>query len=271
MGPRPRGCEATLVGVGGDARREVRLELTDPRFWAFAGVVAVAFAAEATAGFGATVIALALGIHLYPVKTLLPVFVPLGLFVSSWLAWRGRAHVQRRLLLARILPWMGLGLVVGFSIFEWASQELLRRLFGAFVVTLASVELWRLLREDRVVREIPAPAATAALLGAGVMHGMFSTGGPLLVWALGRGIPEKRAFRATLSCVWLVLGCALTTAYATSGRLDAGTLHATGALIPVLGAAIAAGEWAHHRLDERRFRVLVYALLLASGLSGLLA
>jgi uncharacterized membrane protein YfcA len=246
------------------------MELADPRFWAFAGVVALAFAAEATTGFGATVIALALGLHLFPLGEVLPVFVPLGLFMSSWLVLRGRAHVDRRLLLFRILPWMGLGLAVGLTIFERASHELLRRAFGLFVVTLAAIELWRLLRASTASREVSRPAATAALLGAGVMHGMFSTGGPLLVWALGKSLPEKRAFRATLSCVWLVLGSALTTAYATSGRLDGGTLRATAALLPVLGVAIAAGEWAHHRLDERRFRVIVYALLLGSGTSSLL-
>ena len=244
--------------------------MAEPRFWLFAGVVAIAFAAEATTGFGATVIALALGIHLFPLGELLPVFVPLGLFVSSWLVLRGRAHVNRPLLLARILPWMGLGLAVGLTIFERASHELLRRAFGIFVVTLAAIELWRLVRGSGVSREVSPPAATAALLGAGVIHGMFSTGGPLLVWALGKSLPDKRAFRATLSCVWLVLGSALTLAYALNGRLDGETLRATAALLPVLGVAIGAGEWAHHRLDERRFRVLVYALLLGSGASSLL-
>jgi hypothetical protein len=215
------------------------------------------------------VIALALGIHLYPLGELLPVFVPLGLLLSSWLALRGRAHVDGRLLLARILPWMGLGLAVGLAVFERASGELLRRVFGAFVVTLAGLELWRLVRENGVARELPRPAATAALLGAGVMHGMFSTGGPLLVWALGRSLATKRAFRATLACVWLVLGSALTTAYALGGRLDGHSLRATATLVPVLGAAIAAGEWAHQRLDERRFRFLIYTLLLAAGASSL--
>lgn len=244
--------------------------MSEPRFWLFAGIVAIAFAAEATTGFGATVIALALGIHLFPLGELLPVFVPLGLVVSTWLVLRGRAHVQRRLLLRRILPWMGLGLCVGLFVFERASHERLRQLFGAFVVTLAGVELWRLLRESSVTRELSPPTATAALLGAGVMHGMFSTGGPLLVWALGRSLPDKRAFRATLSCVWLVLGSALTTAYALDDRLDGRTLRATAALVPVLGVALTAGEWAHHRLDERLFRMLVYALLLGSGASSLL-
>lgn len=201
---------------------------------------------------------------------MLPVFVPLGLFLSAWIVSRSRAHVDLSLLRARILPWMGLGLVLGLALFERASHELLRRAFGAFVVTLAAVELWRLARERLVTREVSPPAAKAALLGAGVMHGLFSTGGPLLVWAVGQSLPDKRAFRATLQCVWLVMGGALCLAYAWNGHLDGRTLRATAALLPVLGLAIAAGEWAHHRLDEHRFRVIVYGLLLAAGASSLL-
>ncbi len=246
------------------------MELADPRFWAFAAIVALAFSVEATIGFGATMIAVALGVHLFPLGELLPVFVPLGLVMSSWLVVRNRAFVDRRLLLGRILPWMGLGLLVGLVIFETASHELLRRLFGGFVAVLAGLELRRLLRTDQQRPGVAPRAATPAMIGAGVIHGMFSTGGPLLVWALGRTLTEKRVFRATLVCVWLVLGSMLTLSYAWNDRLGAHTLRATASLVPVLGVAFVLGDWAHHRLDERRFRVLVYVLLLGAGLSSLL-
>lgn len=245
------------------------MEPSDPRFWAFAAIVALAFSVEATVGFGATLIAVALGVHLFPLGTLLPVFVPLGLVVSSWLALRGRSFVDRRLLLARILPWMVAGLAIGQLIFESAPHEILRRVFGGFVVALAALELFRLARGIEGEPAVAPRAATPALFGAGVIHGMFSTGGPLLVWALGRSLVEKRSFRATLACVFLVLASLLTLSFAWNGRLGAHTLPATAALLPVLAVALGAGEWAHHRLDERRFRVLVYGLLLAAGLSSL--
>jgi uncharacterized membrane protein YfcA len=245
------------------------LELADPRFWVFAGIVALAFSVEATAGFGATMIAVALGTHLFALGEVLPVFVPLNILVSSWLALRGRTFVDRRLLLARVLPLMGTGLAVGLYIFESVSHELLRRVFGAVVVVLAVLELRRLARSGQEDPAVAPRAATPALLGAGVIHGMFSTGGPLLVWALGRRLIEKRAFRATLACVFVVLASTLTLSYAANDRLDAHTLRATAALVPVLVFALAVGEWAHHRIDEHRFRVLVYVLLLAAGLSSL--
>ena len=246
------------------------MELADPRFWAFAAIVALAFSVEATVGFGATMIAVALGVHLFSLGELLPVFVPLNVLVSSFLAVRGRAFVDRRLLLARILPRMGLGLAVGLVIFENAPHDLLRRIFAALVIALAALELVRIARGRQDDPGVAPRAAGAVLVGAGVIHGMFSTGGPLVVWALGRSLTGKRAFRATLACVWLVLASTLTLAYTANDRIDGETLRATATLIPVLAVALSVGEWAHHRLDERRFRVLVYMLLLGAGFSSLL-
>jgi uncharacterized membrane protein YfcA len=62
----------------------------------------------------------------------------------------------------------------------------------------------------------------------------------------------------------------LTAAYAVSGRLTGGALVATAALVPVLAVAVPLGEWAHVRLDETRFRRIVFVLLLGAGLTNAL-
>jgi uncharacterized membrane protein YfcA len=246
------------------------MPLDAPAFWLLAVIVAGAFAVEAATGFGATVIAIALGVHLFPLDALLPVLVPLGLVLSATIAWRERAHLDRSLLLRRILPLMTVGLLVGLSLFESASNETLRRAFGAFVVGVSALELWRARGAGTASPPLAPTAEGAALIGAGVIHGLFSTGGPLLVYALGRTAIPKRTFRATLSTLWLVMGTVLSAAYAWNGHLGAATLSATAALLPVLGLALLAGNWLHHRLDEDRFRTLVYSLLLLAGFTNLL-
>jgi uncharacterized membrane protein YfcA len=198
------------------------------------------------------------------------VIVPLGLVLSASIAWRERAHTDRRLLLRRILPLMIVGLAFGLAIFETASNTALQRVFGAFLVVVAALELWRTRAAAPAAPALPPALHAAALLGAGVIHGLFSSGGPLLVYALGRAPVAKRAFRATLSTVWVVMATALSTAYALRGHVDVGTLKATAALLPVLGIAFVAGNWLHGRLDELRFRKFVYVLLLAAGLTSLL-
>lgn len=244
------------------------MDLADPRFWTLAAVVAGAFAVEAATGFGATVLAVTLGVHLFPLEVLLPVIVPLGVTLSAFNAWRLRGHVDRALLARRILPLMGAGLVVGLVIFERASSSALQRAYGVFVVGVAASELWRMRHATDEPRPLPAIATRSAILGAGVIHGLFSSGGPLLVYALGRLPIDKAVFRATLSTLWMLLGTALSVAYAWNGRVGRETLVASAALVPVLGVALVLGEWAHRRLDEQRFRIVVYALLVVAGLTN---
>jgi uncharacterized membrane protein YfcA len=247
----------------------------ETRFLVLAAIVMLAFATEAATGFGATVITLALAVSLIPIDAVLPVIVPLNLAMSVWIVTRERAHLDRALLWRRILPLMGAGLVVGLALFEGASVASLQRAFGAFVVVVAAEGLWRLRGgangEDTGTSATPLspPVRGAAILGAGVIHGLFASGGPLLVWALGRSSLAKRGFRATLQGVWLVLGAGLVAAYAVRGRLDAASLTASAALLPVVALAVALGDFAHHRLDELRFRRVVFALLLVAGATSL--
>lgn len=244
------------------------MDTADPQFWLLAAIVGGAFAIEATTGFGATILIVTLGVHLFPLPTLLAVIVPLGLVLSVSIAWRNRAHVDRALVVRRILPLMGVGLAIGLAIFERASNDGLRRVFGCFVVAVATSELWRTLRTPGAAKLLPPAVTRIAIFVAGVIHGLFSSGGPLLVYALGRLPIEKRVFRATLSTVWIVLGTALTIAYAWQGHVGTNSLIATATLLPVLAIAFVAGEWAHHRLDETKFRILIYALLVVAGVTN---
>jgi hypothetical protein len=60
----------------------------------------------------------------------------------------------------------------------------------------------------------------------------------------------------------------LTATYAWNGHVTRDSLLASGALLPVLGVSFLVGDWAHHRLDEVRFRLLVNLLLLGAGLTN---
>lgn len=270
-----------MARPAGAGYRPPPVALDDPRFALLALCVLAGFAAEATVGFGAVVITLALASVLYPLDVLLATIVPLNLSLSLVIAARHHDHADRRLILRRILPAMAAGMAVGFALLEVAPRALLQRLFGGFVTALAGFELARLglrvrrraARDDDELNAAGRRRAgleTAALLGAGVTHGLFSSGGPLLVWSLERTGLSKSVFRSTLSIVWIVLGVALNAGYALAGRLTEASLLAAAALLPVVGLAIVAGEWLHHRLDETWFRRAIFALLLVAGLANLL-
>lgn len=226
--------------------------------------VFLAFVVEATAGFGATLVTVTIAAQFYEVDEVLAIFVPVNILLSATLVARNAALVDRSLLLRRVLPWMGLGFVLGLAAFRLHGEGWIKGVFGVFVVVLSVIELRR---GTAPAAPIPPRIRAAALVGAGLIHGLFACGGPLLVWVLGREIEDKGRFRATLSTVWLVLGLVLVGGYTASGTLTVTTLGTSALLLGPLAAGLLVGDRLHRWVDPVRFRRGVYALLLLAGLS----
>jgi uncharacterized membrane protein YfcA len=231
---------------------------------ALAAIVLVAFATEAALGFGAMVISVALAAQLIPLELLLPVMVPLNLCLSIYLAVRYARAIDVRFLLRRILPPVVLGFPLGFLAFARLPGPLLVRVFGGFVIILASLELLRAARRREAAR-LGAAARIALLFVGGVVHGAFSTGGPFVVYVTGREVEDKQVFRATLSGLWVLLGSALCISYAASGAIGVDSMSASAVLAVPAAAGLLVGEWAHARAQATTFRIALFVMLLVAG------
>ncbi|MBI5524711.1 MAG: sulfite exporter TauE/SafE family protein [Deltaproteobacteria bacterium] len=231
-----------------------------------AGIILAAQTVETVTGFGATVIALALGVHLVSLPALVVTLVMIGIVQSSWIVVRGFRQAAWRTLLTRIIPICAVGLIAGRLFSASAGVDRLKTVLGGFVVAVASLELSILLRGARPPSPLPAPAGIALLAGGGFFHGVFASGGPLVVMYAGRAIPEKAAFRATLSVLWLVLNVALLATFAVRHEIDAASVRLAVWLLFPLAAGIGAGELIHRRVNETVFKVVVQSLLLATGI-----
>lgn len=228
-----------------------------------AALVFAGFLIEAAAGFGGMVVALTIGALWLPLGKLLGVLVPVNLALSTYLLLRGLRHVEWRFLMRRLLPLMAVGLAAGMLLARFTRTDWLKPVFAFFVVVVAAQQLVQLKSAAAPVRLSPWVAG-AWLFGGGLIHGVFATGGPPTVYVASRELPEKAVFRASLSAVWVVLNVLLLPRLWSEGSLQPST---SALLLVPLGAGIACGEWVHHRLDERRFRVAVAGLLLAAGLT----
>lgn len=230
-------------------------------------IVTLAFTVEATAGFGATVITLTLASGFLPLDEVLAAIVPVNLALSLLLCWRNRAHIDGGVLRQSVARWMLPGVLVGLTLFSLHEQVWIKAVFGALVLGLAALELGRMLFSGQNAGPLPEATRIAALLGAGVIHGLFSCGGPLLVWVVGRELPDKGRFRATLSATWSALNLLLVLRYLLAGTITASSLTQSAALVPALIVGLALGQRLHVRLDPRRFRLGVFGLLLLAGAS----
>lgn len=228
-------------------------------------IVALAFTSETALGFGATIITVALGSFFMPLNDLLPAFVPLNVGLSVVLVARTHSFASFRTLGLHVLPWMLLGLPLGIIGARRLPEEHLKLVFGVFVVMLAAIEL---------TKKPPAPVdrptytiIDRALLGlGGIVHGAFATGGPMVVFVLGRTIGQQKAvFRATLSVLWLVLNTILLVTFIVEGRISGGSTRTTLFFAGSLAVGFGMGELLFRRVSGERFRSLVFAMLGAAG------
>lgn len=238
--------------------------------WLWLGLfILVAYTVEAVTGFGSIVIALSLGTLMLPMSEVLVVLVPLNIFMSGYLTLRHRRFIHKPTLLRVILPLMAAGTLAGYLLRPALGDTVSKMLFGVLIIWFASRELWLMCRAQ--AREAHPRWLTRLLVGgAGVTHGLFASGGPLLVYALAGASLDKARFRATLVCVWFCLNSLLTLVFLLDGSLLP-ALPRVLWYMPLLVAGVVLGEWLHRHTHEQRFRQIVYVLLLFTGASLIVA
>lgn len=225
-------------------------------------IALVAFGTEGAIGFGGTVIAASVGAQLIPLEELLPAFVPLNLALSAYLLARGWDAIAWRMLLVDIAPPVAIGAAAGLALFHLPAKGALALGFGVFVAGLAVLQLLR-------PADKPLPRIWQLVLIAlgGVAHGLFGTGGPMIVYVTRRRLADKRAFRATLAVLWFVLNTALLVNFLSMDLYRASTMDLGIALAIAIGPGLWLGERVHRALDATKFERVVWGLLLAAGLA----
>ena len=198
-------------------------------------------------GFAGTILAMPPSLMLVGYDTAKPVLNVLGLLSGIYVFAGHRKHVCWGEL-KKIVAVMAAGIVGGIFLkgFFAGRERALYALLGLFVVCLSLQGLHKLWRDWLGTQEDAAAGAEAAaeakaaagaktaeakaaaegkaagpdkaglylLLGlAGIVHGIFVSGGPLLIGYLTKRIQDKVSFRATISTVWGVLNTIILYLY----------------------------------------------------------
>jgi conserved domain protein len=103
-----------------------------------------------------------------------------------------------------------------------------------------------------------------------VIHGMFVSGGALLVVYAAQVLKEKEEFRATLAPVWVVLNSILLVSQVRQGVFTEGNIRLILISIIPLFMATWLGKKLVKKVSQKVFLNLTYVLLLVSGLSLIL-
>ena len=231
----------------------------------FAAVVlVVAYAVRGTAGFGGQALAvplLALVLPLHVMVSAVVVLTALAAFghTREWskIEWRE---------IARLLPYTLLGVACGLLLLKEVDVQLLTRAFGVFVLLYAGFSLATATRPVRIAERFRWPARVVLGFLAGAAGAAFgAAAGPLYAMHFGSLRLEKDAFRVTITAILTIQGLVRIAGYAHLGFYNETVFTLILAGLPLMAIGTRLGHWLSSRLDERRFNVVVNALLLASG------
>ena len=231
-------------------------------------ILVLAHLVETTLGFGDTIISLAFGLFLFPLDVLLPALVALAILQSAWLVIRWHRQVNWRLLLITVLPLAFVGMLAGILIRGYANATVLIVLLGVFIMLVSAVELIGLYIRKSAAGRLSRYLAVPVILGGGIFHGLFATGGPLVVYYAGREIHEPQAFLGTLAVLWLILNVILYITMWVSGSAGVQSLQLAALVLPGFIAGVVIGSLI--KVKELTFKTLTWSVLFIVGMIQLI-
>lgn len=224
-------------------------------------VLFVANVVQAVTGFAGTLLAMPpamMLIGVYEAKVILNIMAFLSCLI---LAVKNYRNIQWKILF-NIIVYMAIGMFAGIWLFERLSFSLLLPAYGVMILLIALKKMF-VKKEIKMTRFM----LNGILLAAGVIHGMFVSGGALLVVYASAVLKDKENFRATVASVWVVLNTGLMISDILQGYMTSEVMKMTGISILPLFLAIYFGNKIHEKIDQKLFMKITYILLFASGVS----
>lgn len=214
---------------------------------------------QAITGFAGNIFCMPVGTHMLGLHESVSVLNAMGFFACGLLGVLNIKHVNWRELgkiVGIMLPFVLLGIWLDTVL----PLDALLIIYGAVIVAVGVKNLMQ-----KQQRFLPEWALVAVVVGAGLIQGMFVSGGALLVIYAVQKIRDKQQFRATLSMVWAILNLIYAVIALQQGHFTPDVVQVIACCVPLAILATFLGNKLQARISQQRFLTLTYALLIAIG------
>jgi uncharacterized membrane protein YfcA len=235
-----------------------------PEILAVAAVITAAtYLVFGLTGFGSTVLALPLLVHVVPLKFAVPLLLLLDFLACIFLISRVRKGLRLDEL-AWLLPFMLAGIALGLTLLIRLPEAPLLATLGIFLLAYAVYGATRRAGPVRLSRLWSAPIG----LAAGVLGALFGTGGVLTALYVGARLDDKNELRATAAGAVLINTSTRVVLFGASGLLTQdGMLTSVLFLLPSLVFGLFVGNRLHAAVQTAVVFRVVYMVLAVAGVS----
>ena len=259
----------------------------EARYTLFFVVIFFANIIQAITGFAGTTLAMPFSIILVGGEEARVILNILGIVSSIGVVILNRKSIVWKEVL-KICLVMGVGMAIGFVIIHFANvpKQILYFILAGVILLFAAIGVYNTFfkkEKERIegeeepvdkyatIREI---GLILLLVAAGVVHGMFVCGGPLLIIYATKKLSGRDEFRATLSMAWIVLNTVNLVRDIIAGAF---TPENVGHLMIVLAIALSTlliailvGNFVAKKMNKKVFMIVTYVLMVISAISLIL-
>ena len=218
-----------------------------------------AYTVQAVTGFAGNIFAMPVGATLLGLSPTVSILNAMGFFACGLLAVLNIKHVNWREF-GKIIAVMIVFMVVGIWLDTLMPLHVLLKIYGAVIVFIGAKNL--IFTRQKF---LPEWALWIILALAGLIQGMFVSGGALLVIYAVQKLTDKDQFRATLSAVWSILNLLYAGAQLYQGHFTHEVWVMVLCCVPLIVLATVVGGKLAKRISQERFLKLTYVLLLVIG------
>ncbi|HAR88858.1 MAG TPA: sulfite exporter TauE/SafE family protein [Ruminococcaceae bacterium] len=223
-------------------------------------VLFIANVIQAITGFAGTVLAMPASMFLLGVDNAKVVLNVIALLSGLLIAISSYKRINKKLL--KICVFMLIGMAVRILLCKVISSNSLLIIYGIIIIVIAGKNL--LFHKEH---KLPQAFLIAILIIAGIIHGMFVSGGALLVVYATQVLKDKEEFRATVAPVWIVLNSILLVSQIQAHAFNYDNIKLILLSIIPLIVATWIGKKLLKRVSQKVFLNLTYILLIISGIS----
>lgn len=229
---------------------------------------------QCVTGFAGTVLAMPFSLMLVGFSVAKPVLNVLGMVASIGVVATNYKFVNKKELL-KIVAIMLIGMIFSFVLGDKLAinEAVLYKILGIVVILFMLLGCYTgFVKKEQQTQQgknkgIINIVFYAILLIAGVVHGMFVCGGPLLIIYVNKKLKDRNEFRATLSSVWIILNGIMMFNDIRGGYFNKDLLIIIAISIVILFFALLIGNRIAKKLNYKAFMILTYILMGISGLS----
>ena len=242
---------------------------------------------QAITGFAGTTLAMPFSIILVGgeearvILNILGIVSSIGVVILNrkWIVWKE---------VLKICLVMGVGMAIGFVIIHFANvpKEIFYFILAGVILVFAAIGIYTtFFKKEKTIEEGEEPPVDkyakareagliALLVAAGIVHGMFVCGGPLLIIYATKKLKERDEFRATLSMAWIVLNTVNLVRDIVAGAFTQDNVKHLMIVLAIalstLFAAIIIGNIIAKKLNKKVFMIFTYVLMVISAVSLIL-